>query len=123
MSRTFRSLGLAACFASGLAGAAQAHAHLKSAKPAVDGVVTNSPKEVDLTFSEGVNLKFTGVTITGPSKASVKTEDGKLGADGDKTLVVPIASPLPPGAYTVDWHALAKDGHKSKGSYTFTVKP
>ncbi|HTK13076.1 MAG TPA: copper homeostasis periplasmic binding protein CopC [Xanthobacteraceae bacterium] len=122
-----RPLGIAVAFALGLslgfAGPASAHAHLKSAKPAVNGTVATSPKEIDLTFTEGVNLKFTGVTITGPGKAPVKTQDGKFGPGGDTTLIVPVGSALPPGAYTVDWHALAKDGHKTQGTYTFTVKP
>lgn len=127
MSLIIRPLGIAGAVALGvslgLVGPASAHAHLKSAKPAVNGTVATSPNEIDLTFSEGVNLKFTGITITGPGKAAVKTQDGKFGPKGDTTLIVPIGSSLPPGAYTVDWHALAKDGHKTQGAYTFTVKP
>jgi methionine-rich copper-binding protein CopC len=127
MSLIIRPLGIAVAVALGLSlsfvGPASAHAHLKSAKPALNGTVAPSPNEIDLTFTEGVNLKFTGVTITGPGKTSVKTQDGKFGPDGDTTLIVPIGSALPPGAYTVDWHALAKDGHKTQGTYTFTVKP
>jgi copper resistance protein C len=46
-----------------------------------------------------------------------------VGAGGDTTLVVPVTATLAAGTYTVDWHALATDGHKTNGSYTFTVKP
>ena len=100
-----------------------AHAHLKSATPAAGGTVATPPTELDLTFSEGLNLKFTGVKVTGPSKAGVATGDAALGSGGDTTLVVPVTDTLAAGSYTVAWHALSTDGHKTSGSYTFTVKP
>ena len=112
------SLGLLA-----VSGPAFAHAHLKSATPAVGGTVAAAPTELDLTFSEGLNLKFTGVKVTGPAKAAVATGPATLGGGGDTTLVVPVSDTLAAGAYTVAWHALSTDGHKTSGTYTFTVKP
>ena len=106
-----------------LSAPAFAHAHLKSATPAADGTIATPPAQLDLTFSEGVNPKFTGVTLTGPDKAAVATGPATLGAGGDTTLVVPVPTALAAGTYTVDWHALATDGHKTTGSYRFTVKP
>ncbi len=107
----------------GLTGQALAHAHLKSATPAVGSTVATAPTELDLVFSEGLNLKFTGVKITGPAKANVATGDAALGAGGDTTLVVPVTDTLAAGSYTVAWHALSTDGHKTTGTYKFTVKP
>lgn len=100
-----------------------AHAHLKAAVPAVNGTVATAPPELDLTFSEGVELKFTGCRITGPDKAAVPTGTATLAPGGDTTLVVPVATPLRPGSYTVAWHALSTDGHKTSGTYTFAVGP
>ena len=40
-----------------------AHAHLKSATPAIDGKFATSPKELDLRFTEGLNLTFTGIVL------------------------------------------------------------
>jgi methionine-rich copper-binding protein CopC len=37
--------------------------------------------------------------------------------------LTPVTSTLAPGVYTVTWHALAKDGHKTNGTYSFTVQP
>lgn len=118
-----RTFGLAALTLIAFSGQAFAHAHLKSAIPAVNGTATTSPAELDLTFSEGLNLKFTGVKLLGPDKKAVATGAAKLGAGGDTTLVVPVSAPLDAGAYSVDWHALSTDGHKTSGHYTFTVKP
>jgi methionine-rich copper-binding protein CopC len=44
-------------------------------------------------------------------------------ANHEATLTVPLQSALPPGAYTVKWHVLSTDGHKTEGSYSFMVKP
>ena len=105
-----------------LAGQAMAHAHLKSAVPAADGLVKSAPSELDLTFSEGLNLKFSGVKVTGPNKASVKTGEGMLMNSGT-TLMVPVTDKLPAGKYMVEWHVLSTDGHKTNGSYSFTIAP
>lgn len=119
---TPRILALAAALTLA-AGPALAHAHLKSSVPAAGATVAAAPSELDLSFSEGVNPKFTGLTLTGPAGAAAPTGAAKLGPGGDTTLVVPVTGPLAAGAYTVRWHALATDGHKTDGSYTFTVKP
>ena len=122
MSNLVRTAGVALIVALGLTAPAFAHAHLKTASPAADGTVTTSPTELDLTFTEGVNLKFTGVKLTGPDNKAVAIGDGML-AGGDEMLMVPISGTLAAGVYTVEWHALSTDGHKTTGTYVFTVKP
>ncbi|MEJ0097845.1 MAG: copper homeostasis periplasmic binding protein CopC [Bauldia sp.] len=122
MTKFVSVLGVASLLVLGLTGAAWAHAHLTSAVPATGGTVSVAPTELDLTFSEGVNLKFTGVKVTGPGNAEVHVGDAML-MDGDTTLMVPISGTLVAGAYSVAWHALSTDGHKTTGTYTFTVKP
>ena len=100
-----------------------AHAHLTASTPAANANVPSGPNELDLTFSEGVNLKFTGVKVTGPHNETVSTGAASLRAGGSTTLVVPISARLAAGTYKVDWHVLARDGHKTNGVYTFTVSP
>lgn len=103
-----------------LAVPAWAHAELETAGPSVytNGV---SPAELRLDFSEGLELAFTTVTLSGPDGATVAT--GTLALDpADATiLIVPLAAELPVGAVKVEWKAVAGDGHKSEGSYSFTV--
>jgi len=96
-----------------------AHAHLVSETPAENTAVA-APTELSVKFSEGVVLKFTGVTLTGPAGA-VPLGGGSLDPKDDTVLLVPVPSSLPAGSYTVAWHALSSDGHKSSGSYSFTV--
>lgn len=123
MTLRIRLAVLAAALTVGFTGQAAAHAHLKAATPAMDGSVATPPAELDLGFSEGVNPKFTGATVKASDGATVPTGPARLGPGGDATLVVPLTGTLAPGRYRVDWHALAVDGHKTAGSYTFTVAP
>lgn len=100
-----------------------AHAHLKTATPAANAKVAASPKELDLHFTEGLNLAFTGITLKGPSGSKIATGKAELKSGDDQTLVVPLLKALKAGKYQVSWHALSKDGHKTKGTYHFTVTP
>ncbi|EKZ5286465.1 CopC domain-containing protein YobA [Klebsiella aerogenes] len=99
-----------------------AHAHLQQQIPAADSTVSVSPQALTLTFSEGVELSFSGVTLSGPQNKPVAT--GKLArSDGNKAqLTLPLNEPLAAGEYTVEWHVVSVDGHKTKGQYHFSVK-
>ncbi|MEQ1770011.1 MAG: copper homeostasis periplasmic binding protein CopC [Devosia sp.] len=120
---TFSRIGSAALVALLMAaGPALAHAELETAMPA-PGTSGTSPAELRLDFSEGLALAFTSVTLTGADGVIIET--GALALDpADATiLVVPLPVPLPAGAVSVDWKAVADDGHKSQGSYSFTIAP
>lgn len=115
-----KSLTTVALLASLLgASAAFAHAHLKSAEPAADSSVS-APKDLRLTFSEGVEATFTKVSLSKDgTEVAVK---GLETPDKDKkTLVVTPAAPLAAGTYKVEWHVISVDTHKSAGSYSFKV--
>lgn len=117
-----RRLALASAALLAATAGASAHAHLKSSAPAA-GATVAAPAEIALGFTEGVNASFTGVAVTGPGAVPVPTGPARPGPGGAATLAVPVAGALAPGAYRVEWHALAIDGHKTEGSFTFTVKP
>lgn len=106
----------------GLTGAALAHAELKSATPAVNGTLSVAPAKIDLSFDEGVNLAFTGVVITGPDNKVAPIGKATL-TNQNQTRVVPISGAIAVGQYTVGCHASSADGHKTHGTYKFTVKP
>ena len=119
--RTF-SLKISASLAFPLsASQAFAHAQLEKASPPVGGTVA-SASEIKLTFSEGVEPKFTKVSVTGPGGAvplgAAKTESGN-----QAVLIVPIAKGLAAGVYKVHWAAVSVDTHHTQGTFEFTVKP
>jgi methionine-rich copper-binding protein CopC len=106
----------------GLSGRTFAHANLKVETPAANSTVA-SPEQLILKFSEGLEIKFTGVKITGPDGKPVTTGPLSLDPNDQTSLIVPITGGLAAGKYKVDWHAVAKDTHKTQGTYSFTVKP
>jgi copper resistance protein C len=99
-----------------------AHAQLEKATPPVGGTVA-SASEIRLEFSEGVEPRFTGLTLSGPSGASVPLGQPKVEGGDQNVLIVPIAKPLAAGDYKVHWHAVAVDTHHTQGTFEFTVKP
>ena len=100
-----------------------AHAELMTATPATGSTIATAPTEIILTFSEEIDLKFSGAKLEDAMKMDFSTGAASLAKDNNKTLVVPITTPLAAGDYVVAWHNLSKDGHKIKGSFKFTVKP
>lgn len=106
----------------GAASAASAHAHLAASVPADKSTVAPAPSAVAMTFTESLNLKFSGIKLIGPEKTTLKTGEASL-TDHDKGLTVPLPAGLAAGSYTVEWHVLSSDGHKTSGAFSFTVKP
>jgi methionine-rich copper-binding protein CopC len=122
--RFFTSLAVMTCVS--ITTGALAHAHLQSQLPAADSTVS-SPKELRLQFSEGVEEKFSKVSITstaGNGKTVVEPVP-EVATDrvDNKVLIITPAAPLAPGEYKVEWHAVSVDTHKSEGSYSFSVSP
>jgi methionine-rich copper-binding protein CopC len=115
-----RIIPLAACLAM-LALQASAHAFLKTATPAVGSTVAQSPGQVVIDFTEGVEPRFSTIAVEDSQGKPVATGTPHL-VGGDTHLAVDI-KPLPPGTYTVVWHATATDTHKTQGKFTFTVQP
>jgi methionine-rich copper-binding protein CopC len=104
-----------------LTGPAFAHPKLESANPAPDVSVVASPKEIKLNFSEGIIVKFSGLELKDEGGHPVTTGDPTRDSKDPKQLVVPIATPLTPGRYTVSWHAVSEDTHKVNGDYSFRI--
>ncbi|ORM57596.1 CopC domain-containing protein YobA [Pantoea rodasii] len=101
---------------------ALAHAHLKTPVPADKAVIDSSPQNLTLTFTEDVEPAFSGVEVLNAQKQPMAVEKAKLNDKQHDQLIVPISQPLPSGNYQVNWHVLSVDGHKTKGSYAFSVK-
>jgi hypothetical protein len=117
---------VAATVALGLAaGPAFAHAKLLSEVPAAEDAATATVNpvpvaELRLSFSEELNGAFSKAQVKDATGAAI---DGKVALDSknDKVLVVTFAAPLAKGEYTVDWTAVATDGHKTNGTYKVNV--
>lgn len=99
-----------------------AHAHLKDQLPAEGAAIEQAPESITLNFSEGIEINFTKVKVTGPNNTEVKTGKAALDSANDTKVIIPIESKLVAGKYDVNWSVVSVDGHKTKGEYSFTVK-
>lgn len=118
--------GFAPCIvlACGLAAApAFAHALLDRAVPGVGSVVSASPEELKLTFTEGVTPAFSSVRIATASGEPVGAGKPVIDPGEPATLHVKLSQPLKPGAYKVTWHVVSVDSHRTDGSYMFKIAP
>ena len=106
----------------GLSGAAFAHAHLRTAVPAVGSTVRAAPAEVALSFTEGLEPRFSAIEVRDEDGARVDAGEAHLARGDDKRFSVGLKK-LMPGAYTVTWHATSVDTHKTEGNFQFTVAP
>ena len=102
--------------------AAFAHAQLEKATPPVGGVVT-SPAEIRLKFSEGVEPRFSGVALSAEGGAAVPLGKPSVDPADNSVLIAKVGKTLPPGVYTVTWHAVSVDTHHTQGDFQFTVMP
>lgn len=119
MRATSIKLGIALAVL-GAAAPALAHGELVRASPEPGTVVSTSPADLRLQFSEAIEAKFSGLEVVTWTGKQVPI--GRAAMQG-AVMAVPLPAPLPPGVYRIDWHVLSVDGHRTKGSFTFEVRP
>ncbi|MBK5072377.1 copper homeostasis periplasmic binding protein CopC [Budviciaceae bacterium CWB-B4] len=100
-----------------------AHAHLKQQMPAAESILTTSPEEISLKYSEGIEVKFSKIELLDPNNKVIPTDNLLLDATDNTRMIAPLKASLPVGQYTVNWHVVSVDGHKTKGKFQFIVKP
>jgi methionine-rich copper-binding protein CopC len=98
------------------------HAELKSSIPARGAVLTQSPAQVTLVFSEQVNMVGTSASILKGDSSAVVRLALHAGTTRD-TVRGAVTQTLAPGKYLIKWRAAAADdGHRTSGFVPFTVK-
>ncbi|GAB2891071.1 copper homeostasis periplasmic binding protein CopC [Paraburkholderia jirisanensis] len=95
-----------------------AHAHPQHLTPAANASVPVTTHEVAIDFDEGLEPAFSSITVTGADGKPATRDKSAVSASNDKHMSVDLA-PLTPGAYTVSWVAIARDGHRTEGRYSF----
>jgi len=100
---------------------AEAHARPTREVPVAGATVTTSQKDVVIDFDEGLEPAFSSVTVTDANGNAVTSGKTVVDPSNGKRMSVGL-SPLSPGNYTVLWIAVAADGHRTQGRYTFSAK-
>lgn len=97
-----------------------AHVSLAKSEPANGAVLDISPKHINVWFSGKVSAEWSKVEITDASGNQIETGDISNGGDS-KHLSVAMET-LPSGHYDVKLNVVSGDGHRVKGSFSFSVK-
>jgi copper resistance protein C len=126
-----------------------AHAFLDASTPNADGTVTAPLKEIKLSYSEPVQIRFSifklykidaapGAdprTLHAAADALVSADLLKRGDEGARadagvanaerssTDIIVRVKDLQPGAYVLMWRALSVDTHTTQGSFVFIYAP
>ncbi len=99
---------------------AGAHAHLEKAQPPPDGK-SAVVEEIRLAFSEEIEPKLSSIRLETTEERAITEPAAEVDAAVPKVLAVHLYEKLPAGNYRVRWAVVAKDGHRSAGTYTFLV--
>ena len=84
-------------------------------------VLPEAPAKVTITFDGPLEPAFSSLTVTDAAGKQVSTAKSTI--DAQQPSVASVALPaLAAGKYTVHWVAVASDGHRTHGDYSFNVK-
>ena len=100
---------------------AWAHAFLDHAEPKVGSTVINSPAEIKIWFTQNLEPVFSTLEVRNAQGKEVDKKDAHLDVK-DRSLFLVSLPQLPAGTYTVIWHAVSVDTHKTQGRFEFTIK-
>jgi methionine-rich copper-binding protein CopC len=96
-----------------------AHAHPKAQTPAPDATVS-MPHEVAIDYTEGLEPAFSTLVVIDAQGKQVNSAKSSVDTTDKKHMSVTLPE-LKPGAYQVEWTAVADDGHRTQGHYMFNV--
>ena len=100
--------------------AAQAHAFLDHASPAVGSTVAAAPAVLSLSFTQDLEPAFSNISVTNEAGQRVDLGNTQVPPGEPAELRIGLR-PLPPGIYTVSWRVVSVDTHPTQGSFQFTI--
>jgi copper transport protein len=118
-ARRIALLGMLAVLLSLLfAAPAAAHAELVNISPANGAQLKTPPTQVQMTFTESVNLIDGGIRLVDEVGRTVPTSDPTVAG---RIVTWPMPADLPDGAYVITWRVVSADGHPVGGASSFGV--
>ncbi|SIT51274.1 Copper resistance protein CopC [Paraburkholderia piptadeniae] len=103
-----------------IASAAFAHVFPQKQSPSA-GVEVASPASVTIVFDGPLEPAFSSLNVSNSTGKQVNTAKAEIDANDRRSIHVVLPT-LPPDTYTVHWVAVASDGHRTHGDYSFKVK-
>jgi methionine-rich copper-binding protein CopC len=102
-------------------GVSWGHAFPDHSEPRVGSTVSVSPSVIRIWFDSAIEPVFSTIMVHTVEGSMVDKGDSRVNPK-DPTLLEVSVPPLPPGQYVVIWSVIARDGHRTMGQYTFTIK-
>lgn len=81
----------------------------------------SAPAQVTITFDGPLEPAFSTLTVTDAAGKPVSAGNASIDAQQPDVISAPLRA-LAAGHYTVHWVAVASDGHRTHGDYSFDVK-
>ncbi len=106
------------CF---LPGRSWGHAFPDHADPKVGSTVAAPPALVRIWFDSRLEPLFSSLMVHDAKDEMISRGSGRVD-EADPTLLEADLPPLRPGTYRVMWSVVSRDGHRTSGSYTFTIR-
>ncbi len=101
----------------GMPSTTNAHANLERSHPLQDAVLQESPIEIRIQFTEGIDADLSQIIIEDEQGKNII---GTLSSAKDRWLIYKIPR-LDDGIYKVKWQVLSVDTHVTEGSYRFSI--
>ncbi|RQS23089.1 copper resistance protein CopC [Burkholderia sp. Bp8992] len=111
-----------AAIATGILLASTAFAHVFPQKQSPSaGAEVVAPTRVAIEFDGPLEPAFSSLNVSNANGQQVNTAKAEVDPNNTKSMHVSLPT-LPPDTYTVHWVAVASDGHRTHGDYSFKVK-
>ena len=116
-------LALSAAIGLGIAvapGVASAHAILENSDPAPSSVLSTSPTQITLRFSETIEEQLNSVRLFDGEQDEVTIGKASRSAS-DQSVVTATLPQLKNGVYVAVWRVVSADGHPVTGAFPFEI--
>jgi methionine-rich copper-binding protein CopC len=97
-----------------------AHVHMERSVPADGAHLQQAPKLVQLWFTGSVAAEWSKIMVT--DARGERVDSGEVSDAGDPKHLGVGLKRLVPGVYEVRLNVVSGDGHRVKGSFSFTVE-
>lgn len=112
---------LSLVFLYALPGVSWGHAFPDHSDPKVGSTMPVSPAQVRIWFDSDLEPAFSKIMVHNANNEMVDKRDSRVDPSNPTLLQVSVPR-LPPGRYLVIWTVVARDGHRTRGDFTFTIK-
>jgi len=104
-----------------LPGVSEGHAFPDHSSPKVGATLTAPPVGVYIWFDGDLEPTFSTMKVHDASGRMVDQANSRVNPS-DTTLLEVGLPPLPAGIYHVMWSVVSRDGHRTAGDFSFTIK-